>query len=290
MIIKGYYVWKIYNVYSHDDDLAIFETSNVPELEDPFSFSGYGEDIFKCNLHDGWSEASTVVVLKFGKEDMEELRIISLYNWEFDENVNTKEKLNIENGFFAEGFTELKITNSKKFNSKSGKLSFRNHNQGHDTTEDLKENCIKTLPKNDLELGNILLGWDKKPVFVKRTDGGFSFTWKKGEYEAFNFNAEKPKNILKADQITVIFPCCSENRSFCLDLLQKQWGVQKLYCKKCEKYHTDFEQYFSYKNNKIDFSLYGIEGYRDEKENIIYGSVIRPINDSSSTITFINNQ
>ena len=49
--IEGYHIWKIYNVYSHDDDLAIFETSNVPELEDPFSFSGYGEDNFKCNLH-----------------------------------------------------------------------------------------------------------------------------------------------------------------------------------------------------------------------------------------------
>ena len=34
--IEGYHIWKIYNVYSHDDDLAIFETSNVPELEDPF--------------------------------------------------------------------------------------------------------------------------------------------------------------------------------------------------------------------------------------------------------------
>ena len=288
MIIEGYYVWKIYNVYSHDDDLAIFETSNVPELEDPFSFSGYGGDIFKCNLHDGWSEASTVVVLKFGKEDMEELRIISPYNWEFDEDVNTKEKLNIEDGFFAEGFTELKITDSKKFNSKSGKFSFRNHNQGHDTTEDLKENCIKTLPKNDLELGNILLGWDKKPVFVERADGGFSFTWRKGVYEAFNVSAVKPKTIYKAVDVEVNFPCCSKKQKFNTNIFKSQWGIKKLYCEDCDKYHTNFEQYFTFQNEKIDFNQCGIGGYKDEEEEVIYGSIIRPQSNKNDKIDFIS--
>ena len=58
--------------------------------------------------------------------------------------------------------------------------------------------------------------------------------------------------------------------------IQSQWGVKKLYCEDCDKYHINFEQYLTYKKEKIDFNQCGIEGYKDEEEEIIYGSVIRP--------------
>ena len=31
-----------------------------------------------------------------------------------------------------------------------------------------------------------LLGWEKKPSFLNKESGGFSFTWDKGEYEALD--------------------------------------------------------------------------------------------------------
>ena len=75
----------------------------------------------------------------------------------------------------------------------------------------------------------------------------------------------KTKNILKADQVTVTFPCCSENRSFGLDLLQKQWGVQKLYCKK-RKSITQTLNKFTYNNNKIDFLHLALKDTRMRKK------------------------
>ena len=38
---------------------------------------------------------------------------------------------------------------------------------------------------------------------------------------------------------------------------------------------------------KIDFNECGIEGYKDEQETIIYGSIIRPINKEAKLINFI---
>jgi hypothetical protein len=292
MIFTGYYVWKVFNVLSYEDELTIFDTNKVPALENTdVLMNSYSDENFKCDLHDGYSDASNIVVIKFSKEGIEELRIIVPLDWEFDKEINTKEKLNIEEGFLKAGYTDLQITNSKKFNSKNGKLSFRSLYQGSlYSGEDVRENCIKSLPKNDLELGNIILGWEKKTSFLNKESGGFSFTWDKGEYEAFNLYAEKPKTILKPDEVNVTFPCCSSNNSFSKDLLQKQWGVQKLYCKSCDKYHTDFDKYFSYKNKEIDFTKYGIEGYKDEKESIIYGSVIRPIQKGNNKLNFLTNE
>ena len=95
--------------------------------------------------------------------------------------------------FFEEGYTKLKITNSMKFNSGTGKLSFRSLYQGSMYSDDVRENCINSLKKNDLDINGILAGLRKNPSFINKEDGGFSFTWKKGEYEAFNISAENPK-------------------------------------------------------------------------------------------------
>ena len=72
-------------------------------------------------------------------------------------------------------------------------------------------------------------------------------------------------------------------------MFKSQWGVKKLYCGDCDKYHTNFEQYLTYKKEKIDFNECGIEGYKDEQETIIYGSVIRP-KEVEDKIDFIINE
>ena len=46
-----------------------------------------------------------------------------------------------------------------------------------------------------------LIFYEKSPRFIDKEDGGFSFSWKKGEYEAFNVSAVKPKTIYKVDDV-----------------------------------------------------------------------------------------
>ena len=285
-----YHVWARFNLYSFEDELTIFDINEVPELEDEdVLVDSYDNKYFKCDLYDGYSETSYLVVIKINENSLEEIRLIQPLEWKLDEKINKKEKLNIEEGFIDEGYTELKITNSMKFSSKTGKFSFRSLYQGSMYSDDVRENCINSLKKNDLDINGILAGLRKSPRFIDKEDGGFSFSWKKGEYEAFNVNAVMPKTIYKADDVEVNFPCCSKTKKFNTDMFKSQWGVKKLYCEDCDKYHTNFEQYFTFQKEKIDFNQCGIDGYKDEEEEIIYGSVIRPQSNKNDKIDFIIN-
>ena len=285
-----YHVWARFNLYSFEDELTIFDINEVPELEDEdVLVDSYDNKYFKCDLHDGYSETSYLVVIKINENSLEELRLIQPLEWKLDEKINKKEKLNIEEGFIDEGYTELKITNSMKFSSKTGKFSFRSLYQGSMYSDDVRENCINSLKKNDLDINGILAGLRKSPRFIDKEDGGFSFSWKKGEYEAFNVSAVKPKTIYNADDVEVNFPCCSKNQKFNTNMFKSQWGIRKLYCEDCDKYHTNFDQYFTFQKEKIDFNQCGIDGYKDEEEEIIYGSVIRPQSNKNDKIDFIIN-
>ena len=284
-----YHVWARFNLYSFEDELTIFDMWQVPFIEYDAIVTEYSKEFFKCDLSDNFSETSYLVVLKINKNKLEELRLIQPLEWEYDEKINKKEKLNIEDGFFEEGYTKLKITNSMKFTS-TGKLSFRSLYQGSMYSDDVRENCLNSLKKNDLDINGILAGLRKSPSFIKRDDGGFSFSWKKGEYEAFNVSAVKSKTIYKADDVEVNFPCCSKNQKFNTNMFKSQWGIRKLYCEDCDKYHINFDQHFTFQKEKIDFNQCGIDGYKDEEEEIIYGSVIRPIVKENIKIDFIINE
>ena len=206
-----YHVWARFNLYSFEDELTIFDRWQVPFIEYDAIVTEYEKEFFKCDLHDGYSETSYLVILKISKNKLEELRLIQPLEWEYDEKINKKEKLNIEDGFFNEGYTKLKITNSMKFNSGTGKLSFRSLYQGSMYSDDVRENCINSLKKNDLDINGILAGLRKSPRFIDKEDGGFSFTWKKGGYEAFNISAENPKTKESLIYGSVIRPQSDKN-------------------------------------------------------------------------------
>ena len=143
-----YHVWARFNLYSFEDELTIFDINEVPELEDEdVLVDSYDNKYFKCDLHDGYSETSYLVVIKINENSLEEIRLIQPLEWKLDEKINKKEKLNIEEGFIDEGYTELKITNSMKFSSKTGKFSFRSLYQGSMYSDDVRENCINSLKK-----------------------------------------------------------------------------------------------------------------------------------------------
>ena len=97
-----------------------------------------------------------------------------------------------------------------------------------------------------------LIFYKKSPRFIDKEDGGFSFSWKKGEYEAFNVSAVNPKTIYKADEVEVNFPCCSKNQKFNTNMFKSQWGIRKLYCEDCDKYIKKFTRKMYNSHNKIN--------------------------------------
>ena len=303
-----YYVWKGYARNSDQTQLNLIET---PKLISEIKRLSFKEEVdfekidsfIKNNGHEfkfieGDEYGTCLIVLKITNGSLEELRIISSYgvgNKNIDFNFSTIRKSSdkhenifkdidvkdilLENNFIQQGFSDLQLINSSNINIETGKVTFINPVDYFPTEKKSEITLIENEVNNNLQIVKILKGKNSDYEFINSASDthSFSFTWEKGMYEVGDLIVEKPKTILSNEDAQVHFPCCNKNINFDLQFLQNRWGVLNLYCKDCNEYHIKIDDYLMNKNQKIDFKTTGIEGYKDEKEKLSYGCVIRPI-------------